>query len=295
MRYPFIKECEGQFPISALCRVMKVARSGYYAWCNRAPSKTETANLKLTEQIKTVFDESDQTYGSPRVYEELKEQQVACSKKRIARLMRLADLKAVLPKRFVVTTDSNHALPVADNLLDRQFASDTPNTRWTTDISYVWTSEGWLYLGVVLDLFSRRIVGWAMSTTLERSLVLSALEMAIYNRHPQAGLLCHSDRGSQYASGDYQQALSDAGIVCSMSRKGNCWDNAPTESFFSTLKRECVYRHRFATRSEARMLLFAWIEVWYNRKRRHSALGYVSPDAFECQYHQPQPAHALAA
>lgn len=196
MRYPFIKECEGQFSISALCRVMKVARSGYYAWCNRTPSQTETANQQLTEQIKTVFDDSKETYGSPRIYEELKEQQVACSQKRVARLMRAADLSAVLPKRFVVTTDSNHALPVADNLLDRQFGSDTPNTRWTADISYVWTSEGWLYLGVVLDLFSRRIVGWSMGTTLERSLVLSALSMAIQNRHPEAGLLCHSDRGS---------------------------------------------------------------------------------------------------
>lgn len=209
--------------------------------------------------------------------------------------MRLWGIKAVLPKRFVVTTDSNHALPVAENLLDRQFGADTANTRWTTDISYVWTSEGWLYLGIVLDLFSRRIVGWAIGTTLERSLVLSALSMAIHNRHPEAGLLCHSDRGSQYASGDYQKALSEAGIVCSMSRKGNCWDNAPTESFFSSLKRECVYRHRFATRSEARTVLFAWIEVWYNRKRRHSALGYLNPDAFEHQHSQRQPSHALAA
>lgn len=295
MRYPFIKQYAGQFSISALCRVMKVARSGYYAWCSRAPSKRETANQQLTEQIKTVFDESDQTYGSPRIYVELKEQQVVCSQKRVARLMRAADLKAVLPKRFVLTTDSNHALPVADNLLDRQFGSDTPNTRWTADISYVWTSEGWLYLGVVLDLFSRRIVGWAMGTTLERSLVLSALSMAIQSRHPQAGLLCHSDRGSQYASGDYQTALSEAGIVCSMSRKGNCWDNAPTESFFSSLKRECVYRHRFATRAQARTVVFAWIEVWYNRKRRHSALSYLSPDAFERQHSHWQPTHALAA
>jgi putative transposase len=295
MRYPFIKECEGQFSISALCRVLKVARSGYYAWGKRAPSKTETANLKLTEQIKTVFAESDQTYGSPRIYEELKAQQVACSQKRIARLMRLADLSAVLPKRFVITTDSNHALPVADNLLDRQFGSDTPNTRWTADLSYVWTSEGWLYLGVILDLFSRRIVGWAMGATLERSLVLWALSMAIQSRRPEAGLLCHSDRGSQYAGLDYQKALSEAGMVCSMSRRGNCWDNAPTESFFSSLKRECVYRHRFATRSEARTVVFAWIEGWYNRKRRHSALSYVSPDAFERRHSHSQPAHALAA
>lgn len=288
MRYQFIKQYEGQFSVSALCRVMQVSKSGYYAWCKRPPSAREQANQQLTEKIQTLFLENRETYGSPRIYEELKEQHVACSQKRIARLMRLANLKAVLPKRFVVTTDSNHALPVADNLLDRQFGSETPDTKWSADISYLWTREGWLYLAVVLDLFSRRIVGWAMGTTLERSLVLSALEMAITNRHPAEGLLCHSDQGSQYASGDYQKALSEAGIVCSMSRKGNCWDNAPTESFFATLKRECVYRHRFATRSEARTTVFDYIEVWYNRKRRHSALGYLSPDAFERQYQQQQ-------
>ena len=201
---------------------MQVCRSGYYAWRKRPLSATRQANAQLTEQIKAVFARSDQTYGSPRVYEELREQNVACSQKRIARLMRLAHLKATLPRRFVVTTDSAHALPVAENLIDRQFGSDTPDTRWTADISYVWTGEGWLYLAVVLDLFSRRLVGWAMGTTLERSLVLSALSMAIRSRQPPDGLLCHSDRGSQYASGDYQQALSDAGILCSMSRKGNC-------------------------------------------------------------------------
>ena len=295
MRYPFIKQYEGQFSISALCRVMQVARSGYYAWLKRAVSAREAANQQLTQQIKTVFEASKQTYGSPRVYEELREQKVACSEKRVARLMRLADLKATLPQRFVVTTDSNHDLPVADNLLERPFASDTPDTRWSSDITYVWTSEGWLYLAVVLDLFSRRIVGWAMGETLERSLVLSALDMAIQNRHPKAWLVCHSDRGSQYASGDYQQALKEAGIVCSMSRRGNCWDNAVVESFFSTLKREWVYRHRFATRSQARTLLFDYIEVWYNRKRRHSALSYLSPEAFEKQYQQPQQAGMLAA
>ena len=237
--------------------------------------------------IKIAFEESKETYGSPRLYEELKAQKVVCSEKCVAHLMRRSDLKAVLPKRFVVTTHSNHALPVADNLLDRQFGAEAPNTRWTADIRYLWTSEGWLYRGGVIDRFSRRIVGWAMGTTLERSLVLSALSMAIQNRKPEAGRLCHSDRGSQYASGECQKALSDAAMVCSLSRRGNCWDNAPTEAFFSTLKRACVYRHRFATRSEARTVVFAWIEVWYNRKRRHSALGYLSPDAFERQGDPP--------
>src|SRR5579871_4696250 len=208
--------------------------------------------------------------------------------------MRAANLKAVLAKRFVVTTDSNHALPVAQNLLDRQFEVEHPNRVWTADISYVWTSDGWLYLAVVLDLFSRRIVGWAMGTTLERSLVLSALEMALTSRTPEAGLLCHSDRGSQYASGDYQKALEQAGAICSMSRKGNCWDNAPTESFFASLKKELVYRTHFASRSEAKAAIFEWIEVWYNRKRRHSSLGYLSPEAFEKQY-QPELQRAIAA
>ena len=288
MRYPFIHSLKGQFCVSALCRVMGVCRGGYYAWCQRQPSAREQANQALTQQIQQVFEHSDQTYGSPRIYQELKAQAVACSKKRIARLMRLCGLKAMLPRRFMVTTHSNHDLPIKENLLDRQFGCQTPNTQWTADISYVWTSEGWLYLAVILDLFSRRIVGWAMDTSLERSLVISALDMALSSRQPKAGLVCHSDRGSQYASLDYQRALSEAGIVCSMSRKGNCFDNAPTESFFASLKRELVYRTHFATRSEAKRAIFAWIEVWYNRKRLHSSLGYLSPEAFEQQYQQQQ-------
>jgi transposase InsO family protein len=267
---------------------MGVCRGGYYAWLKRPPSVREQANQLLTHKIQQVFAASDQTYGSPRIYQELNAQAVACSKKRVARLMRLGGLQAVAPRRFVVTTDSDHALPIADNLLDRKFGSETPDTRWTADISYVWTSEGWLYLAVILDLFSRRIVGWAMDPTLERCLVLSALDMALRTRQPKPGLLCHSDRGSQYASGEYQQALKEAGILCSMSRRGNCYDNAPTESFFSSLKRELVYRRHFATRSEAKRAIFAWIEVWYNRKRRHSSLGYLSPEAFEQQYQQQQ-------
>ncbi len=267
---------------------MAVCRSGYYAWRKRPPSAQAQANAQLTEQIKTVYEDSDQSYGSPRIYHELKEQGVACSQKRIARLMHLAHLYAVTAKRFVVTTDSNHALPIAENQLDREFSVETPNARWGADITYIHTGEGWLYLAVMLDLFSRRVVGWAMGETLERRLVLSALNMALVGRQPAAGLLCHSDRGSQYASGDYQAALQKAGAVCSMSRKGNCWDNAPTESFFATLKRELVHRTYFATRQEARSMLFRWIEVWYNRKRRHSTLGYLSPEAFERQYQQQQ-------
>lgn len=288
MRYQFITEQQQQFPIAALCRVLQVSASGYYAWKKRLPSVQMQANAQLTEQIKTIYEDSDQTYGSPRIYEELKQRGVSCSEKRIARLMRLSQLYAVTAKRFIVTTDSNHALPIAENVLDREFSVETPNARWTADITYLWTSEGWLYLAVILDLFSRRVVGWAMGETLERGLVLSALNMALTGRLPSAGLLCHSDRGSQYASGDYQQALKAAAATCSMSRKGNCWDNAPTEAFFATLKRELVHRRHFASRQEARTAVFAWIETWYNRKRRHSTLGYLSPEAFERQYQQQQ-------
>jgi putative transposase len=288
VRYQFIQREQELFSLSALCRVMEVGRGGYYAWRKREPSQRQQANLYLTEKIKRVFKESKKTYGSPRVYVDLKEQGLACSEKRVARLMRLAALSAILSKRFVATTQSDPSLPVAQNLLDRQFHAETPNARWTADITYLWTSEGWLYLAVILDLFSRRVVGWALGTTLERTLVLSALEMALKNRRPSAGLLCHSDRGSQYASDDYQNRLQDASIICSMSRTGNCWDNAPTESFFASLKRELVYRTNFATRQEARTAVFEWIEVWYNRKRRHSSLGYLSPEAFE-RKQQTQP------
>ena len=286
MRYLFIKEYQEQFSFSALCRVMAVCRGGFYAWCKRDKSVRHLQNERLTEQIKTAHKESKETYGSPRIFADFKEAGIACGEKRIARLMRLAKIRAVPPKRFVVTTDSDHDMPIAKNLLDRIFDAEKPDTRWTADITYIWTSQGWLYLAVILDLFSRRIVGWAMDQAIDRSLVLSALDMAIVSRRPAQNMLCHSDRGSQYASDDYQTRLKDAGIVCSMSRRGNCWDNAPTESFFASLKKEMVYRTRFETREQARSAIFHWIEVWYNRKRRHSAIGYISPDAFERQHQQ---------
>ncbi len=295
MRYQFIQEHQEEFSLSALCRVMQVGRGGFYAWRTRQKSAREIHNDTLIKQIKAAFEESDQTYGSPRLYAELKDQGVACSQKRIARLMRLHDLRAVRPKRFVLTTDSDHEMPIAENLLARTFEAETPDTRWSADITYIWTGQGWLYLAVILDLFSRRIVGWAMHQSIDRSLVMGALDMALLRRNPGPDLLCHSDRGSQYASEDYQKQLKEAGIVCSMSRRGNCWDNAPTESFFASLKKEMVYRTRFATREEARLAIFSWIEVWYNRKRRHSTLGYLSPEAFERNYRQHQQPTAIAA
>jgi transposase InsO family protein len=214
----------------------------------------------------------------------------------VARLMRKHGISAQPVKRFVVTTDSRHDLPVAQNLLGQDFGAEQADTRWSSDITYIWTAEGWLYLSVILDLFSRKVVGWAMKPTLERGLVVSALNRACSQRRPQDGaLICHSDRGSQYASGDYQALLKQCGILCWMSRRGNCFDNAPVESFFAILKRELVHRYRFATREEARVAVFRWIEIWYNRKRRHSALGYVSPEAFERECQQRQQPRLRAA
>ena len=267
---------------------MQVSRSGYHAWKERRPSLRAQQNAHLLEKIQAVHKKSDQTYGSPRVYHELKAQGLSLSVNRVARLMRTHQISAQTKPRFVITTQSDPDLPVAKNLLAQRFGAEEPDTRWTADFTYIWTGEGWLYLSVVLDLFSRRIVGWAMQSDRERSLVLSALQSALAARRPSSGLLCHSDRGSQYASGDYQSLLCTAGIECSMSRKGNCYDNAPAESFFSSFKRELIHRYSYATREEARTSIFRWIEVWYNRERRHSALGYVSPEAFERQHQQFQ-------
>ncbi len=281
MRYRFLKEMEGQFCVSALCRALQVTRSGYYAWRQREPPGRQREDEALLGRIGHFFERSRQTYGSPRILRDLKEEGLTCGKQRVARLMRQAGLRAVVTPRFRTTTDSKHALPVAQNLLERDFAAPAANVKWASDITYVWTGEGWLYLAVVLDLFSRRVVGWAMQASLDRSLVLKALEAALGHRRPGPGLLHHSDRGSQYASGEFQARLAASGILCSMSRRGNCWDNAPVESFFGTLKQELVHRCRFATRAVARQAVFEYIEAWYNRQRRHSSLGYVSPAEFE--------------
>ena len=273
----------GQFSVAALCRAMQVTRSGYYAWKRPQPSERQEQNQTLLGQIRTFFARSKQTYGSPRILRDLREAGFTCGKHRVARLMRQSGLRAVVAARFCTTTDSRHALPVAANLLDRDFAAAAANRKWASDITYVKTGQGWLYLAVVLDLFSRRVVGWSMQASLDRSLVLAALGSALgdRDRRPEAGLIHHSDRGSQYASADFQAALEAAQITCSMSRRGDCYDNALVESFFGTLKQELVNRCRFATRDVARREVFEYIEIWYNRQRRHSSLGYVSPAAFE--------------
>ena len=268
--------------------------SGYYAWLKRPESNRNQQNKQLLEQIKGVHQQSRQTYGSPRIYVDLKKQGVACSENRVARLMQVHQIAARRKKRFMVTTDSKHGLPVAENKLNQQFQATKPNEKWATDLTYIWTKEGWLYLAVVLDLYSRKVVGWAMDDNMETGLVVKALKMALLTRTPPKGLLHHSDRGSQYASKDYQQLLKDYHITCSMSRKGNCYDNAVMESFFATLKQELIYRQPYRqpyqSRQQTKQLIFEYMHVWYNRRRMHSSLGYLSPLEFENNWQQ-----ALAA
>jgi len=267
-----------------MCRVLHVSRGGYYNWVKRLeepPSGREMANRELTAAIQTTFERSRGTYGAPRIYEELKGAGMECSLNRVARLMRKAGIQARRRRAYkVTTTNSKHDYPVAPNTLNRQFWSAAPNQKWVGDITYIETREGWLYLAAVVDIYSRKVVGWAMDKHMETDLVTSALQMAATQRRPGEGLLHHTDRGSQYASHDYQRLLGTHRMEVSMSRKGDCYDNAVIESFWSTLKAECA-TGVYASRSEARQSIFEYIEVWYNRQRRHSAIGYVSPEAFE--------------
>ena len=286
MKFKFIADHQTVFPVRRMCQVLGVSASGYYAWRRRPVSEREQANLALLRRIQTIHADSQRTYGSPRVHAELVAQGVACNEKRVARLMRLYHLRAKQTKRYrVKTTDSDHDLPVAPNRLNRQFEAEAPNAKWVSDITYIPTREGWLYLATVMDLFSRRIVGWSMAGTLSVSLVERALQMAIDQRRPSAGLLLHSDRGSQYASAECRALLSHYQMVASMSRTGNCYDNAVIESFFGTLKSELVHHQQYQTRDEGRRSVFAYIEAFYNRRRRHSALGYKSPVEFEQSHH----------
>ncbi|QRK05536.1 IS3 family transposase [Archangium violaceum] len=281
VKFEFIDAEKAHFPVDFMCEQLGVSRSGYYAWKERPESARDKADRALAEEVTRIHRDSRGTYGSPRVHAELRARGQRVSRKRVARLMNEHDIAARKRRRFVRTTDSRHNQPVAPNILERNFSPGQPNSTWATDITYVGTGQGWLYLAVVMDLFSRKVVGWSMSENIDRHLVLNALDMALEGRQPPQGLLHHSDRGSQYASTDYQQALAARGIQCSMSRKGNCWDNAVVESFFSSLKQELVYTTAFATHEQARLALFEYIEVFYNRQRRHSSLGYVSPVDFE--------------
>jgi putative transposase len=283
MRYRFIEDHRGVWPVAIQCDVLEVARSGYYAWRKRPPSARALRRAELTDRIRAIHAQPHQdVYGAPRVHQELAAQGHACDRKTVAKCMRQAGIRAKTAKQFrVSTTDSNHPHPVAENVVDRNFSPTKKNQTWTADITYIPTGEGWLYLAAVEDLFSRKIVGWSMSERIDSRLVVDALELAIRRELPGEGLVAHSDRGSQYAGEQYRTLLKKHDITCSMSRKGNCWDNAPMESFFATLKKELVHHERYRTKAEARRSLFEYIEVFYNRVRRHSALGYQSPAQFE--------------
>jgi putative transposase len=266
-----------------MCRTLAVSPAGYYAWRARPESRRSADTRTLLSAIRVIHRESRETYGSPRIWDALIKQGHGVGEHRVARLMRRAGIRAKTVKKWRATTQSTHRLPVAENTLNRQFTVAHPNRVWAGDVTYVWTTEGWLYLAVVLDLYSRRVVGWAMGTRLTVELAEHALIMALVNRHPRAGLLHHSDRGSQYAATSYQQVLTTHGMIPSMSRTGNCWDNACVESFFGTLKRELVYHRHYATREEATQDIFEYIEVFYNQRRRHSTLDYDSPVEYEAR------------
>ena len=269
------------YPIRLMCRVLRVSASGFYAWRNRPDSRRVCEDRRLLTKIRTIHAKSTGTYVSPRVRAELLDNGHFCGRHRVARLMRVEGLQGIPKRRFQRTTTSSHKLPVAPNRLAQDFTAEAPNERWVADITYIPTGEGWLYLAVVLDLYSRKVVGWSLRPRLQRDLVLEALKIAIGQRPPVPGLIHHSDRGSQYASRDFQKLLRDQGIACSMSGAGNCYDNAVAESFFALLKRERVHRCHYQTRAQARTDMFHYIEVFYNRQRRHSSLDQRSLDQFE--------------
>jgi len=264
-----------------MCQIFEVSRSGYYNWLNRPISNRKKSDHDLKEKIIKIHDQSKRTYGSPRIYKKLKQQGYKLGKKKVERIMKEEGIQAIHKRKFRVTTDSDHKKPVAANHLNRDFFVDKPNKSWVSDITYIPTAEGWLYLAVVMDLYSRKIVGWSMDKRITKELVINALKMATSHRKPKRGLLLHSDRGTQYASHEYQALLWKNGIICSMSRKGNCWDNAVIESFFRTLKVELVYQTKYYSRLEAQRDIFEYIEIFYNRQRMHSAIGFLSQENYE--------------
>jgi putative transposase len=281
MSFALIDAKKAAVSVESSCAVLDVSVSGYYAWKNRRASARQLRDMVLLAHIRAQFSTSNGTYGSPRMHFELNEEGLAVGRHRVARIMRENHLKARQKTRFKRTTDSDHGGPVAINILDQNFAADAPDEKWGVDISYVWTAEGWLYLAIVLDLFSRRIVGWAMSDRIKRNLAMEALQRAIALRNPQPGLIHHSDRGSQYCSADYQKLVQRHGFVASMSGRGNCYDNAMVETVFKTIKSELIWRKAFPSRWQAMRDIGQYIEGFYNPTRRHSSLGYLSPVAFE--------------
>ena len=279
-----IHDHRNDFDINLMCDLLECSRAGYYDWIERPPSAAAIERDKIVDAIRQAHVESHCRYGSPNIHRDLLEKGIACSVNTVAKRMKEQGIASVVHRKFrVTTTDSNHDQPVFENHLDREFTATAPNQKWAADITYIHTDEGLLYLAGVVDLFSRKIIGWSMKETLHTDLCVEALEMALASRRPKHPLLHHSDRGCQYASSQYQDKLTEFGLRCSMSGVGNCWDNAVVESLWASLKNELVFQRTFATRQQAKDAIFEWIEVWYNRKRRHSSLGYISPEAFEAK------------
>lgn len=284
MKYAFIKSHHDLFAVTRMCHLMDVSQSAYYDWLKRPESARSIEDRRLGEKVKVSHEKSRKTYGARRIVKDLVENNEHISRARVGRLMKQQGLESKSKRKFKATTDSKHGRPVAPNLLEREFRVEQPDCVYAGDITYIPTDEGWLYLAVLIDLYSRAIVGWAMSERMPAELVNDALMMAIWKRKPLKGLMVHSDRGSQYASDLYQKTIKDHGFICSMSRKGNCWDNAPSESFFHTLKTELTYHRRYKTREEAKQEIFEYIEVFYNRQRRHSTIGYQTPLDYDKAY-----------
>jgi transposase InsO family protein len=284
MSFALIDAKKAEIPIETACAALGVSVSGFYAWQSRPASNRQTDDMMMLAHIRAEFSTSNGTYGSPRMHVELNESGLSIGRHRVARLMSENGLKARQKTRFKKTTDSDHGGPVATNVLDQDFTATAPDQKWGVDISYVWTAEGWLYLAIVLDLFSRKIVGWQLSDRMKRGLAIDALRRAINLRQPPPGLIHHSDRGSQYCSEDYRRLLRDNGFVASMSGRGNCYDNAMVETVFKTIKSELIWRTAFTTRDQASKAIGRYIEGFYNPRRRHSSLGYVSPAAFEATF-----------
>jgi len=281
MKYCFMDQYCSEFRVTKMCRSLGVSRSGYYGWKKQPQGKRRKDEERLLMEIKESYRKNKGNYGSPRIADDLRDKGLRCGKNRVARIMKVNGIKAKTTKKFKATTNSKHNLPVAENLLKQDFTAATPNAVWVSDITYVSTNEGWLYLAVIIDLYSRQVVGWAMSNRLTADFVIRALYQAIGRRRPPAGCIFHSDRGVQYACKDFRKVLEHHKFRQSMSKKGDCFDNAVAESFFHTLKVEHVYQHRYATRAEARQSIFEYVEMYYNRQRKHSALGYRSPVSFE--------------
>ncbi len=283
MKYVAIKENENTFKVKMMCRALLVSRSGYYGWRNHPTSLRAQKNRLLDTEIKKQFELEKGRAGAPRVTKQLKKKGITCSHNKVAKRMRILGLRAKAAKKFKATTNSKHSLPIAPNLLNQDFNAIRPNQKWVSDITYIWTEEGWLYLAVIVDLYSRMVVGWSMSERMTSTLVCDALKMALFRRGMPRGVILHSDRGSQYCSHEYQKIIKEQHLICSMSKKGDCYDNAAMESWNHSLKVEAIHGERFLTRDSAKNYVFEYIEVYYNRYRLHSKIGYLTPAEFEDQ------------